>query len=95
MGVAPAVAFVWAGLAPDDTATASANGEVLWLSLVTLGVGAGAAAIAWGIARQGEGGLRVGALTLMLVVAGVWGVVVGFLGSAAVSIARHPTWDDA
>lgn len=94
-GLGPAALFVAAGTSEDETATGSATAEVLWLSAIALGAGAAGAAVAWGVARGGGGRLRTGALTVLLLLAGGWGVVTGFLGSVAISIARHPTWDDA
>lgn len=95
VGLGPTALFLAAGFGEDDTATASATDEVLWLSVVALVLGAAAAAVTWGVARGGGGRLRTGALTVLLLVAGAWGVVTGFLGSVAISMARHPTWDDA
>lgn len=95
VGLGPTALFVATGFGEDETATASAADEVLWLSLVALVLGAAGAAVAWGVARGGGGRMRTGALTVLLLLAGAWGVVTGFLGSVAISMTRHPTWDDA
>ena len=93
--VLPTLFFCLVGFSDDDTASASATGTVLWLSGVALVAGCVAAAIAWSISRGPSSAGRSTGLSLLLILAGVWGLVTGFLGGVAISMQRHPTWDDA
>ena len=95
VGLLPTFFFVSTGFGDDETATASAAGEVFWLSAMALVLEAAGAAVTWGVARGRKGGLRSAALTVLVLLAGAWGVVTGFLGAVVISMARHPTWDDA
>ena len=95
VGLLPTFFFVSTGFGDDETATASAAGEVFWLSAMALAAGVVGGAITWGVARGRQGGLRSAALTALVLVAGAWGVITGFLGAVVISMARHPTWDDA
>lgn len=95
VGLLPTFFFVSTGFGDDETATASAAGEVFWLSAMALAAGVVGGAITWGVARGRKGGLRSAALTVLVLLAGAWGVVTGFLGAVVISMARHPTWDDA
>ena len=95
VGIGPTLFFAAAGFGEDETATASAVSETLWLSGIALVIGGGAALVTWAVARSKPSGIRSGALAVLIVLSGAWGVVTGFLGSASISMARHPTWDDA
>lgn len=95
VAVLPTLFFCLVGFSDDDTATASATGAVLWLSGFELVAGCMAATIAWSVSRGPSSAGRSIGLSLLLVLAGMWGLVTGFLGGTALSMQRHPTWDDA
>lgn len=94
-GLVPMGFILSAGLSDDETATASATTEMIELSLMALAAGLIGALVTWLVARTNSRGIRRVGLTFLVIGAGAWGVVTGFLGAVSVNLARHPTWDDA
>ena len=91
----PATFFLLIGFAPDDTAERTGGALVFWLVCITTVVGVVLAlAAARGSAMKKPASRRV-ITGIVLAVAALWGLIIGFLGGVAIGYARHPTWDDA
>ncbi|MCB9386981.1 MAG: hypothetical protein H6517_04055 [Microthrixaceae bacterium] len=91
----PATFFLLIGFAPDDTAERTGGALVFWLVCITTVVGVVLAlAAARGSAMKKPASRRV-ITGIVLAVAALWGLIIGFLGGVAIGYERHPTWDDA
>ena len=91
----PATFFLLSGFTPDDTAERSGGALVFWLVCITTVVGVVLALAAARSSAMKKPSSRRVLTGIVLAVAALWGLIIGFLGGVAIGYERHPTWDDA
>ena len=95
VGVLPAIVIVNSSTAYDETATGSVSaGSLLVLVGIALIAGLSAGAVTFAVASMRNGARTPLTIVLLALSAGA-GFCVGLAGAFAVTLERHPTWDDA
>ena len=93
--VVPTVVLLREAARDDPTATGSAGSLVGVLVAVLMATGAGLGLAGWFAGSTPRPSTRGTMSAIVLVAAGAAGLVLGFLGGVAITLQRHPTWDDA